>query len=393
MKPAWLWLLFGSLLTGAPRSAPVLSPSQQIRFDSLIKEPAGMMSAAPHYVMALVFSPDGDRVAVLVGQHRHERQNLVHLLLFGLSGVGQTPLQADLVDEGIMFAEKMQWSNSGQILFVQLSDRVLLIDPNTAATICESRSLPRKGYLMPGGLIGPDSYVVGDRGEALKRDGWLKRNGWLWFYDLACKPLRENDADARPSSGDTAPAAGLLAMADETTKIVVVHEPDGQAVSIPDGRFLVQVGFLESGGMLCSGTLPQQGNGSLVCWKLDGHTPGVFSRFEVNDGGTAPFATSSEASIVMIPDRGYTYNPFTENTGRRLKRYVIWDAESGATIAMIAPRKQWLPGYTENTPRKVGDSLVFAVSRDGGLVALATVDSIEIFKVPSAPPSGDRKRR
>jgi hypothetical protein len=85
----------------------------------------------------------------------------------------------------------------------------------------------------------------------------------------------------------------------------------------------------------------------------------------------------------MIPERGYSYNPFTENTRMPLKRYVIWDAESGNTIATIAPRKRWWPGYGENTPRKLGDSLVFAVSRDGGLVALASQDSVEIFKIPT----------
>jgi len=274
------------LLAGAPRGAPALSPWQRIRFDKLIKEPALVTRDDRHYVMALEFSPDGSRVAVLVGQHREERQSLVHLLLVNLNGVERAPLETDLVAPVPMFLEKVQWSNDGKTLFVQFVDRVLIIDPNTAATTCESRSdLPRKLYSMPGGLIGPGSYVVGDRGDP------LKQNGWLWFYDLGCRPFKEIEADAGPSSGDTAPAVGLLAMADENVRIVVVHPRRGRVLSIPDGRSQVRVAFLKSGRMLCSGKLPDSGDGSLLCWKLDSKIGGAFRRFEVDNGGTAPFAT------------------------------------------------------------------------------------------------------
>jgi hypothetical protein len=371
-------LSFAFLLTAAPKGAPALVPQTRIVLEKLIREPKELMGEPQHYIVALSFSPDSTRLAAVVGRHRYERQNLVHLVVFRLDQVDKALWQADLASWSPGEPDAFRWSENGQLLFVQFVDRVFLIDAITGATICQSHEAGVGiGYLMPGGLIGPNLYVVGNQGDVFKKDGRL------WFYDLSCKLVMQGRAEARPISGDTAPTAGLLAMADEGDKIVVL-QPDGhQKFSTPDGRTQMQVAFLNSGGMLCSGRLPGPDDGSLRCWKLNAPSPLLFRRYEVNKGGTAPFATSSAGSIVMIPERGFSYNPFTENERWPLKRYVIWDAESGNTIATIAPRKQWLGGYVENTPRKLGDSVVFAVSRDGGFVALASQDSVEIFKIPA----------
>ena len=374
MKLICMALSFGSLLTGAPKVAPVLAPQMRIVLEKLIQEPKELMGPPQHNIVALAFSPDGKRLAAVVGRHRHEQQDLVHLLALRTDRVDKALWQVDLAawvgyPEG---ADAFRWSDNGQLLFVQFPFRVFLVDANTGATICAG---PREGHLVPGGLIGPNLYVVGDTGDYFKRDGRL------WFYDLSCKLVTQAPAQASPISGDTAPSVALLAMADEVKRIVVL-QPDGhQKFSIPDGRAMMQVAFLDSGSMLCGGTHPSPDGGSLRCWKLNAPSPPMFREYEVNKGGTAPFAASSAGSIVMIAERGFSYNPFTENKRTPLKRYVIWDAESGNTIATIAPRKQWRQDIDER-PRKPGDSLVFAVSREGGMVALAAEDSVEVFTIP-----------
>ena len=95
----------------------------------------------------------------------------------------------------------------------------------------------------------------------------------------------------------------------------------------------------------------------------------------------------------MIAERGYTYNPFTEDARWPMKRYVVWDADSGNAIGTIEPRKQWRPAIGERTPRQLGASLVFAVSPNGGAAALVAEDCVEIFKIPSVPGGDERPAR
>lgn len=358
-----------------PKAAPVLGAWKHRPLEGLIQEPREQMGYSPHYVMAFAFSPDGKRVAVLAGQHNHGQQYLAHLLILNVDNLEKAERQVDVISSRQIFASAFRWTRNPQLLFLQSSDRVRLIEPNTGATRCESQGTrPDAWYDMPGGPIGQNMYVVGKTADL------GRKNGILWFYDFDCKLLQELPANARAYSGDTSPTASLLAMVDEREKIVVYKPKDSQIAIFADNRVQLQIAFLRSGILLCSGTLPGPGDGSLRCWSVD-RPAKMHSSYEMKKGGTKPFATSSDASIVMLPERTFTYNPFTENQKSHVKRYVIWDAQTERTVATIATRMQWAALNFDSHPRKLEESLVFSVSPDGKIIALAAQDAIEIFMV------------
>ena len=378
MKLACLLLSFALPLSGAGKNIPALAPRTRIVLDKLIQEPESLMGDPRHDIAALSFSPDGARLAVVVGQHRHEALTLLHFLVVGLDHVERVLWQLDLPSK-FGFVDSLRWSDDGHLLFLQFPDRVLLVGAQTGLKVCESPGYGggrRSAFNVPGGFIGSNLYVVGRSGDVLKKDGWLR------FYDLSCRLVMQGPAQACPLSGDTAPVAGLFAMADSENRIVAL-QPDGQErFSIQDSRVHLRVAFLNSGRMLCSGKLPGPDDGSLRCWVLDTPSPTLFRHYEVHNGGTAPFVVSSAGSIAMIAESGFSYNPLTENIRSPLKRYVIWDVTSGRTLGAISPRKQWRQAIGERFPRKLVDSLVFAVSGSGALVAIVDREFIEIFDVP-----------
>ena len=353
---------------------PQLNAWKEITLRGEITEEPGLLRYTPHHILGVAFSPNSNKLAVVAGMHRSGEEDLAHLLIFDLNEVGKKPIQVDVRTNRYMFLYAFEWSENGQLLFLQSSERAILVNTGSGTIICDSTNDELgAGSMASGGMSGNDSYLT----------TYFRRSSTtVWIRDSSCI-LRSKEAfSGRTTAG--AVSGPLFALAGENGGITVREISEMREVlSIPDRRVQLSLGFAESGRMICAGTQPTQGDGSLNCWVLGPGEASLVSQYKVRKGGTGPVATAASDQVVLFPDRSFSYNGITERIGYRLKRYVIWDGESGKIRAVIAPIKQRPAEMNDPPQERLEDSTVFALSRDGKFAGVAAEDTVKIFQVPT----------
>jgi hypothetical protein len=389
----------------AQKGNVALEPWRRFGFQGLIHEPKEIMGKPYHGVTAIAVSPDQSKIAVAAGSHGlPSGGTLVHILILSLNVDSGSHQQIDVISQSVGYVDGLEWVNNGRLLFVHTRTDVWLIEVAAGSVACSIHDAgmgrfagvdSTSGLVVDGGFVlVHDVYPHGQIVNGHFREAAQKKT-LLAVYDLSCQMTGRFEVPGRIRSMGTAPSASLLALSPEDPHVFPGEPPIGISILRgPEWRLTTTVpartqdlSFLDRGKLLCTAALPNAEEGSLECWRLDGLAATLQSRYQVDNGGTAPLAASAANSLVMFAERTYSYNPFTENKGSRLKRYVLWNARSGQRLASIGPRKQW-PFWRFESRRRptLQDSLVFAVSPNGCLVGLAVQEGIEVFRVPNNQP-------
>jgi hypothetical protein len=376
------WTLLGLI----PASSLVAEQARilvwQVDLRNLLGSRSGELAPdAP--IHALRFSPDGRRIAVVVGGNgfvrREGPRDTDRLIILNVDDPDRT-VAPFAVNHGVddndgpsIFA--FGWSPSSSLINVGGT----LVDTRSA----QSCTLPSDGLLIAHDrVIGP--FSIGE---------WSSDPAHFHIYDSHCDEvgdwslpeswsLQRVSSDGREVSIQKWTGGGPVSFRAPPPRVPV-------SVADPDQKRILQhwenadwfdYQFIDRGKEICSGDIPEtlKSNDPLECWSVA--TGKVVAKAGHIRGG-APLQTSADSTKVASTDYAVLMAPWNEDGVEvRLKRRVIWDFRTGTEVTSWKPPIQkYISRYAVAKPTE--DAFRFALSADGNLIAEGGNGVVRLYRI------------
>ena len=312
----------------------------ELRLDPIIKEPAPLGSASPHTVNTIRFSPDEQRLAVVVGMHPIEGSFTSHLLIVDTNEPGTENRQFELargVFPGEVDYPALLWSPDGGSITV--SGVVIPLGGGKECSF-DSWDAWLGGYLDSHTLVGrltpahvdrehPNSRLVLFGSNCQREDIWSVDGAWL--------------------IQDVSPDRGLaLVLQTYLGHVGLFDPPKGETLLVDVRRKQVvrrwsatdlmphQVRFAEGGRTLCAAA------GGVRRYAVPAQCVDVDTGKVIADAASVKRAWSivpaSESSRVVIGQ--YRPEPDDKPTTSVLDCRIVWDFRTNQQIASWRPEVQ-----------------------------------------------------
>lgn len=76
------------------------------------------------------------------------------------------------------------------------------------------------------------------------------------------------------------------------------------------------------------------------CWSIQDDSVSPLHNYTAPQGGTVPICGASAAPVVAFLKSSTSEEPSGQKSSLHFGPYIVWDPETGATIAEIAPHLQ-----------------------------------------------------
>jgi hypothetical protein len=333
----------------------------------------------------LRFSPDGQRIAVVVEEYLLPQRGVrVHLLIVPLQPSG-TPIRQFEIEHGLMemgdrgFWSSFQWTAKGDAIFVggeiiRLTDRQPC-DLTPGGKLPGSRVRIAENYFAEEGSIARAfllDAVCNPEEHWDFRSDWIIRDVSLARH-LICvsQPLHWGPQDL--VEAEAARVGG------RSNEVLIVEPFTGRIVQrwppsvIPDA----ELRFGDSGRALC------EGRGAYVpksvpvrCWDVDSGKQ--ISEVPAINGGL-PIAVATSGSRAIGSDFRHVPIPFADEYKEVLKRRVVWDFETGKELLSWRPELQIVDVGLKGRVNR--DWFAFAISADGQYIAEGGNGILRLYKI------------
>jgi hypothetical protein len=303
----------------------------------------------------LSFSPDGHRIAALVGRAYSEK----FLLILDASTPQVANKRVAISPETL--GSSLSWSPSGREILVG-STIVELSNGNNC-------SLPT-GTIAPGFMFVGPTRVAGEQRQPMR----------LLFYDLDCHPSAQFDLGTDLWNLDDASAErGIVLIWRQHYHGVGSIEWDVSAQEADTQKLLSRLPLLDSArfadtGKAVCGADGKEWHRSVECVNVD-----TGKRLGVTTGWNAPdvqTAAHGRKAVVSDYSRKLDWIDAVSRVGG-LKRRVVWDFGTGKQLASWRPRSQtvFLGAYRQSLPYE------FAISPDGEYVIEGGAGTLTLYKI------------
>lgn len=253
------------------------------------------------------------------------------------------------------------------------ADNTILMEVATGNVRCALKPNVYLGTLLASGFADSNSFFVVEAAGS---------KSILSFYDFQCHLVAHHDVNTRVANA--ASTDGLIALFHQPS-ISILKGPRWQEwKTVVEPRPWASTVFAQNGTVICTGAMAgamMGGDGSIQCWSLQEKSGRPFRTFTVRKGATGHITGASKATRVAFLQSSYSQNPFIETETVVAKRYVVWDFESGRTIADLPPRQQSSYARYEG-PNKGSEPFALALSPNGIMLSLAGDDVVEVYYLP-----------
>ena len=334
-------------------------------------------------VLALRFSPNGKKLAVVFDWYGPKTAQKSHLLVLDASRPdGGTQLFE--IEAGIDENQRGErawgfgWSASADI--VRQGRRIIHLN---GGRTCE---LPSEVA-----WIGNNRALGRDREDLAARD-WEHPVSHFTFFDAACQPQDKWEmpgewyiSGASPDRGLVLLVSGRVYLPGPFTTERLIVDPDSRKIlhrwsgpHAPDGQ------FADSGKAICGGSdVDAAPRAPVTCWDVD-------TREKIGEAPTAnggdPIDAALHASRLVASDYRRRRDPLSSYEYIEVfKRRVVWDFKSGKELFSWCPEFQSWSFQLWIDPSKplkhVHEPFCFAISPDGQYVAEGGSGMLHLYKI------------
>jgi len=339
----------------------------------------GIDQTADLPVLALRFSPDGGKIAVVAGVSRDETGDhaVSNLLLLDTAGPSPKatrfalPFSIDETEFGGPL-NNFQWSPDGK-----------LIDVGGIVIRLEDHKTCRVPFI--GGFTSEDRVITYDP-DAKDFLNAGKRPSHFLVFDAACTLTGKWTAPEDWYIRDSSPDRGLLLVGRHLPdryplefETLVVNAIDRTVMGRWPGDEVWATRFADSGRAICGGRNADKADRvPVICWNADTGQP-IGTAPTVN-GGTS-FATAARASRMVASDYRRSRIPFSYEYRETLKQRVVWDFGTGKELVSWYPDKQEYLDRVLRVPRRTTDFFRCAMSPDGQYIVEGGSGLLRLYKI------------
>jgi hypothetical protein len=360
---------FGFAQTAALQRLPDIDVAKAI-------ESAGGSHSRALPVLAIRFSPDGRKLAVIADWYGAKGSERSRLLVFDVLHPTTAPESFEIgagVDESEDSgpASDFGWSPSGNIInaggrLVRLSD----------GGHCD---LPSGAVLVGDNLaIAPDASLW----------NWSALASKLELFNTRCEPLAAWDESGEWAIADVSLDRGFLSV----VKTVGFPNKAEDLIADPTARKIVrqwsgptQPGgwFADSGRAICGGgDVEAADRVPVTCWEVD--SGGRIAQAPTINGGE-PIASAVHASRIVASDYHRRRSLLSAEYTEVLRRRVVWDFRAGRELVSWRPQWQtWdLHLYWDESkpPLHISEPYRFAISPDGEYIAEGGDGKVHLYRI------------
>lgn len=343
------------------------------------------LRAEQHPVGAISVSPDGGRIAVLLGIHPKREFFSSDLVILDAKDirkvVGRFEVETALFG-GVFGTPEIRWSPNGRQ--VEFGGKVFTL---AGAPYCG------RGDVQA--FLGQDRYIAlidseMVRDERLSQDIRARRLNVVGpgCTDEVRVPTHELRWEFQDFSSQE--NLGLYKINDARLsapakyRFLVVHFPEGKIVRSwePDRESGPHGHFIKGGKAVCFGFsgVSDSGRTTSSCWDIENGNKVA----EIPANGGFPIMAAANSSRVIVSDSEWQKKwnvTFQEDDGHSVvRRRIVWDSSSNRQIAAWNPGKQkYLDGFVR---RPVEDVFPFAISPDGTFVVEGGNGVLRLLTVP-----------
>jgi hypothetical protein len=330
-----------------------------------------------HPVFSVSFSPDEDRIAVVLDEHRTSSGSQSHVLIVptGQSGrYDQFDVRPLFVTQEFQSVSGIVWSPGGDSLIVGISPQMLvsLSDKHR----CEISS-PVGGWNSFG--FADKLHLISElhryRDKDDRKSPAITEFGLM---DFDCHVVTKWEVEATWEATDVSPERGWIAVADlkegeGERALMVVDAVTGEVKRKWQNvlRPWTALRFADHGRLVCASAIVASREYHAVnCWDVD-TAEKVFEAAGVNGG--RPLSVAAYGTKVLFSDVKYLKNLFTDGYRRSFRKLVLSDVRQGAEIAA------WDLDQQKNGDET--DRFAFALSPSGKFYAEAGNGILRLYRI------------
>ena len=326
-------------------------------------------------VLALRFSPDGNRIAAVVGRYA-DTQSLAftsHLFVLDVSSPAGKAQRFE-IPAGVSDSENgpglfdFGWSPLGDMInvggsVIRLQDGRVCQVPSQGGFITKDRVVTHTGRTRTDSghtsVWNATDFSHGDCPLARVLEGG---NDW-GIHDISADRhlLFVSIVDPTKASSDES---------------LLVDALDGRVIHRLQG---VGYQFADSGKAICGGgTVDEDARVPVTCWDSD---TGVEIATASSVNGGTPIATALHASRIIASDYSRVPIPFTTEYAEVLRRRVVWDFHSGRELISWRPQYQTYLFRTRTRSRSVKEPFRFAISPGGTYILEGGNGILSLYRI------------
>jgi len=354
----------GSLWAADATPKPVLKV--RIELAQVMKEPPGVPSSKRHAIDSLTFSNDGKRLALLATGHVQTSEGLVHVVVIDWDKPKPSAVTLGSAIENRAawsLTRTLRWSSDDSLLLID-QEKPVLLDAETGMPRCGSDPNEKRTALTAG-FAGADRFYVVYR---------IAPSGTMFtLRDFDCHVVGEHRVNDRVI-GISAYTSDRIALHHEGGFLILGAPDWKESKRIADDRISATPVFLNHGHTLCAADVSSASNVSVLCWAIGDAAITQLRKYDAPTNSTLPISGAAKASRVAFLEG--MINGSLQWV--RFGQYVVWDPESGTTLATLPAQTQ----HFEVGRSRAEAPFMLALSPDGSLLALAGENVVEVYSLP-----------
>jgi hypothetical protein len=325
-------------------------------------------------VLALRFSPDGQKLAVNADIYGTGQDRKSRLLLVGVDHP-TTNVQQFEIEWGILENElgrgsalNFGWAPSGEIIYavgkvIHLADQTTCDLPNLSVFISDEVAISAP---IPTPFYSSTKVMFFDQ-NCHQREEWEAPESWV---------ISDVSTDRRLLSvmshqGITTSLSGVESLIVDPLRRKVLQRWPAEYTWGPAWE------FADSGKAVCiAGNVLQSDHAPAICRNVD--TGKVIA--ETQGNGIEPIAMATHASRGVVSDYRRRKIPFDYEYQTTFKGRYVWDFASGRKLASWYPESETSP-FVSSHANQITEPFRFAISPDGQYVAEGGNGKLTLYKI------------